>query len=623
MELSQLMRIDCNEGIDRCVHEFLRTVIIRTNFIPAIRYHLGWRGLKEVVEASPAWTMKINGYRGIFGIMLGETHRKAGIIEGRYRINYFPDPDEELIEKFSVSAGMRAHQENYLEDIRRYTLHDDLMMLFNVGLLMVRIDADGRWASLEAESMTQLRMRNMQGLRLEGEQGEREIVAPGELEQDLPAWEITRALFDTLAGSLSFLLQEEPTRVLLYSHEGMETVLGTDGSVEFADDPENSRQALQITWGTHAPGSGGKGLAASWRGDGEKIEPEAIWWRAASLRDGSSLDTQALGVDNRPEFIVLSGFLGAGKTTFLNNFVEYQQQFNRFVAIIQNEIGDESLDTKLLENDFAVLELDEGCVCCTLVGNLKSGIAQIMDQFHPDYIILETTGVANPNNLLDELIEVEELVRFDSVTVLVDAMNIEKTLDEYSVAVDQLNAADIIVLNKTEELNDDEINRLKELLHTHNPDAPVVAARYGDVNPSLLYGEGRDLTPHLTTDEEQHHDHEHHHHTHDMDGLESITLLIEQVLTKDGLVQALENLPGSVFRVKGLVELRDEGGALVQFVSGRYEIERHEGNIQKPFLTVIGKNIRESFDGDAFIAACTAEIVPHISTGKVDAFNDA
>ena len=151
-------------------------------------------------------------------------------------------------------------------------------------------------------------------------------------------------------------------------------------------------------------------------------------------------------MDERPPLIILTGFLGSGKTSFLQHFIEYQTQRSRFVAVIQNEIGEVGLDGKLL--DYTVTEIDEGCVCCSLAGNLKQAVRGILESFSPDTIILETSGLANPLNLLEEMSELGEVVRFDTTVTLVDVLNLESTLSDYRIAVDQIRAADVIVLNK-------------------------------------------------------------------------------------------------------------------------------------------------------------------------------
>ena len=112
-------------------------------------------------------------------------------------------------------------------------------------------------------------------------------------------------------------------------------------------------------------------------------------------QDFKTLDKKILGIDQRPPLILLTGFLGSGKTSFLQHFIEYQTQRSRFVAVIQNEVGEVGLDGKLL--DYQVTEIDEGCVCCSLVGNLKRAVQGILSQFQPDTIILETYRGGQPS----------------------------------------------------------------------------------------------------------------------------------------------------------------------------------------------------------------------------------
>ncbi len=593
MRLTEFLPRNNQEKGDAYIQEFLRNIIIRANFVPAIRYHLGWRGVKEIANGLEGWTMKIDGYAGVFGLLLMESENAAAAVEGRYLVTYFPDPEEDIVESIPVPAGIITQRDDYLEKVRSFTAHQEMVELFGIGTILLQVHGKGKWSSLVMETRDRLKTLNEQGLYVTIDGDRKEVVAPGELEQDVPALPLVRSLYEVLAGSLSLILEQPPSRYAVYSGAGLLKVISSDGSLKELEDRDTRRWEFHLTWGEAYPDLPGKNLELLWEGEKEHPVPEARWWNAHRLRDASSMDKKILGIDDRPELIVLSGFLGSGKTTFLNHFVEYQQQFNRFTAVIQNELGEEGVDNHLLESDYAVMELDEGCVCCSLAGNLKSGISRMLDEFHPDYIILETTGVANPANLLDEVIELRDLVRFDSVTVIVDALNIEASLKAFSVSRDQLHTADIIILNKTESMANGEIDRLKNVIREHNPHAPIIPASYGEVNPGLLYSSDRDIPlEHGPGD---------HHHTHDMDGLESVTLKPGNPLGRDSLVKTLENLSPSVFRVKGLVELEEEGGVLVQYVSGRYEISIHEGTIREPFLTVIGRNLREELDSDSLL----------------------
>lgn len=117
----------------------------------------------------------------------------------------------------------------------------------------------------------------------------------------------------------------------------------------------------------------------------------------------------------------MTGFLGSGKTSFLNHFVEYQAERNAFVAIVQNEIDAKNLDTHLLGQHYAVTAMDEGCICCTLAGNLNMALVESVSGFQPDFVVVETTGLANPANFLSEISELEDHLDFCSITTTVDA----------------------------------------------------------------------------------------------------------------------------------------------------------------------------------------------------------
>jgi len=312
---------------------------------------------------------------------------------------------------------------------------------------------------------------------------------------------------------------------------------------------------------------------------------DALFWKTHDL-GGLSLDrTYAPAFDKRPGLIVLSGFLGSGKTTFLNQLLEYHAARDELVAIIQNEIGQTGVDGKLLEGDDSIVEMDEGCVCCTLAGNLSKGIEQLRARFSPKIIVLEATGLANPFNVLNELETLRPLVRLDSVTTLVDAANAPKLLADHEIARDQIAAADTILLNKCE------LAALRTTLGKLNHRAVLVETEFGAVNPGLLYDtdpfEHRPgllpAMPHT------------HHHDHSHEGFTSLRFLFSSPLDRSQLLQALDDLPESVFRLKGIVHLADSPQpVVVQYVCGRHEFSSLGDDFdQEGFLVAIGKDLAD------------------------------
>ncbi|MCU0559576.1 MAG: GTP-binding protein [Desulfobacterales bacterium] len=297
-----------------------------------------------------------------------------------------------------------------------------------------------------------------------------------------------------------------------------------------------------------------------------------------------SIDKKSLGVDERPPLIVLTGFLGSGKTSFLKHFIEYQTQRSRFVAVIQNEIGAIGLDGKLL--DYTVTEVDEGCVCCSLAGSLGRAVLGILAAFSPDTIILETSGAANPFNLLDEMQALEELVRFDCTLTVVDALNAEQTLAEHPVAAEQIRAADLLMVNKQDLVRPDRLEVVMERLRELNPRAPRFVTRNGDLNPALVLevedrphdrnaGRGPPSThpPHL------------------QNGLWAKSIPFHRPLDHDAFLKAVAEFSPAVFRAKGVVEFSDSPRLMLfQYVNGRHELSVLSGRrLTERFLTVIGK----------------------------------
>jgi len=337
------------------------------------------------------------------------------------------------------------------------------------------------------------------GVRLTREGVATALIEPGGCDRDFPAFDTSLAFFDVLASSFSLNLESAPACLLETRRPALLREYDRSGNV-------SDREAPGLWNAVLALGYGEGGLEALRRAlpefpgvairraeaDGAETAPEEyrgrLWWRAHHLKDSRNIDRKFLGVDERPPLVVLTGFLGSGKTSFLQHFIEYQTQRSRFVAVIQNEIGEVGLDGKLL--DYTVTEIDEGCVCCSLVGNLKRAVSDILSDFQPDFIILETTGAANPLNLLDEISELEDLVRYDCTVTVVDSLNFDFTLSRFAIAVDQIRAADVLVLNKCDLVSDGDLRRVRKQIGNLNPKAIVFSTINGDLNPALIFETG-------------------------------------------------------------------------------------------------------------------------------------
>ncbi len=185
---------------------------------------------------------------------------------------------------------------------------------------------------------------------------------------------------------------------------------------------------------------------------------------------------------------ILTGFLGSGKTTLLNRILK--EQHGHKIAVIENEFGEAGVDNEILidDRDEQIVEMNNGCICCTVRGDLQRILGELRDKRESgklwfERIIIETTGMADPGPVaqtffLDE--KIGDYYLLDSVITVVDAKHGQKTLDDFREAQDQVGFADRILLSKTDLVAEDESDKLKARLVRMNPRAPVKKVNFGD-----------------------------------------------------------------------------------------------------------------------------------------------
>jgi G3E family GTPase len=239
---------------------------------------------------------------------------------------------------------------------------------------------------------------------------------------------------------------------------------------------------------------------------------------------------------------VLTGYLGAGKTTLLNRILS--EDHGRRYAVIVNEFGEVGIDNDLIVGaDEEVFEMNNGCVCCTVRGDLirvLSGLMKRKGGF--DAIIVETTGLADPGPVAQTFFvddDVRARTELDSVTTVVDALHLPLRLGDSKEAVEQIAFADQIILNKTDLVTEAQLRDIEARIRRLNPLAPIHRARRSNVPLEMILGRGgfdlervTELQPeflnpahgepgHVHDESCDHHGHEHHghdHHGHDYDG---------------------------------------------------------------------------------------------------------
>ena len=182
-------------------------------------------------------------------------------------------------------------------------------------------------------------------------------------------------------------------------------------------------------------------------------------------------------MSNKPNVLILSGFLGSGKTTVLIRLIEHlraKHGTDYRIAIIENEIGSAAVDSSIIQDaGYSVTELLSGCVCCTLIGQLVPALAKLTEELNPDLIILEATGVATPESMRDNISKYGGYeVR---VATLVDASRWQRIVLALRILLEgQLEPADVICVNKIDLVDDEAVAEVERGIREMNADAPLI-----------------------------------------------------------------------------------------------------------------------------------------------------
>jgi len=269
---------------------------------------------------------------------------------------------------------------------------------------------------------------------------------------------------------------------------------------------------------------------------------------------------------------ILTGFLGAGKTTLLNRIL--REHHGRRIAVIENEFGEAGIDNDLLmqERGEQIVEMNNGCLCCTVRGDLLRILGELRDRREKgelafERVIIETTGMADPGPVaqtffLDEA--VGEYYLLDSVITVVDAKHAPKQLDEFEEAQEQVGFADRILMSKTDLVSDEDAQTLKRRLGQMNPRAPVKPVHFGQTPiDDILDIRGFNLNAILEI-EPEFLEHDHHHHD---DAVQSFVFRAEHPLDGVKLEEFLSSMiqvyGNDLLRYKGVLALEDNAHRVV------------------------------------------------------------
>ena len=329
---------------------------------------------------------------------------------------------------------------------------------------------------------------------------------------------------------------------------------------------------------------------------------------------------------------VLTGYLGSGKTTLLNRILS--EDHGKRYAVIVNEFGEIGIDNDLIvESDEEIYEMNNGCVCCTVRGDLirvVEGLMRRPGRF--DAIVVETTGLADPAPVaqtffMDE--DVRSKTKLDAVVALVDAKHLPLRLKDSSEAEDQIAFADVVVLNKTDLVTDEELRDVEAAVRAINPSARIHRTQRSGVPLAEVLDRGAfdlkraiDNDPHFLDhhdydhdhdhecgpdcdhDHHHHHDGHHHHHDHGVSPIHDVS--VQSISLRGGEMDPKKFFPWiekttqmdgpNILRLKGIIAFKDDPERYVvqgvhMILEGDHQRAWKDGETHESRLVFIGRDL--------------------------------
>ena len=325
---------------------------------------------------------------------------------------------------------------------------------------------------------------------------------------------------------------------------------------------------------------------------------------------------------------IISGFLGAGKTTFIKKMLEDVFQGEKIV-LIENEFGEIGIDGGFLKDSgIEISELNSGCICCSLVGDFGKNLREVMERFHPDRILIEPSGVGKLSDVMKSVQEVEQEneVKLNGRITVVNTAKATKQMKAFGEFFNnQIEYATVVVLSRTQNVKPEQTETVVNAIREKNPRAAVITTPWDEIDGKQIYkviGQQKTLEEEVLEEHKhshgheghchhEEHAHEHgpdctcgchghghgHHHHHADEVFTSWGKETPHVFTKETIGHAMEVFCsteeyGTILRAKGMVPTEDGTWVYFDMVDGEYELRTGEPDYTGR-LCVIGTDLKE------------------------------
>lgn len=337
---------------------------------------------------------------------------------------------------------------------------------------------------------------------------------------------------------------------------------------------------------------------------------------------------------------IISGFLGAGKTTFIKKMIDEVYAGEKLV-LIENEFGEVGIDGGFLKDSgIEISEMNSGCICCSLVGDFAKNLQDVLDKFSPDRILIEPSGVGKLSDVMTSVIDLEEShdVKLNALVTVVNALKASKQMRAFGEFFNnQIEYATTVVLSRTQKATSDQLEFCVKQIQKLNPKAAIITTPWDEIPGAQILKviEGQDNlemktlaeAAHEAHEHEHHHDHdehdhehehhhdhgeectcgchdhdhdhehEHHHHHHADDVFTSWGKETPHIFERETIENALKAFVdtqdyGTILRSKGMVQSTDGTWIYFDLVDGEYELRTGDPDYTGR-LVVIGTDIDE------------------------------